>query len=62
MSFQGDKMEPNGKDDVFIEEIDRELRTIEAKLKEVLSKTDAILKESKDETKEAGNGCHEQAS
>ena len=45
-------MEPNGKD-VLIEEIDKELRAIDARLKKVLSKTDALLKESADETKEA---------
>jgi t-SNARE complex subunit (syntaxin) len=45
-------MEPNGKD-VLIEEIDRELRAIDAKLNKVLSKTDALLKESTDEIKEA---------
>jgi len=44
-------MEPNGKD-VLIEEIDKELRAIDAKLNKVLSKTDALLKESADEKKE----------
>ncbi len=44
-------MEPNGKD-VLIEEIDKELRAIDAKLNKVLSKTDALLKDSKNETKE----------
>ena len=33
-------MEQNGKD-VLIEEIDKELRAIDAKLKKVISKTDA---------------------
>ena len=44
-------MEPNGKD-VLIEEIDKELRAIDAKLNKVLSKTDALLKDSTNETKE----------
>jgi hypothetical protein len=63
MRSQGDDMEPNGRDvlDVFIEEIDKELRTINARLKEVLSKTDALLKESADETNEAESGHNEQA-
>ena len=44
-------MELDGKD-ILIEEIDKELRAIDAKLKKVLSKTDALLKESADETKQ----------
>ena len=48
-------MEPNGKDEL-IEEIDKELRAIDAKLRKVLSKTDALLRESKNETKEAESG------
>jgi hypothetical protein len=44
-------MEPNGKDEL-IKEIDKELRAIDAKLRKVLSKTDALLRESKNETKE----------
>ena len=44
-------MEPNGKD-VLIEEIDKELRAIDAKLNNVLSKTDELLKDSAKETKE----------
>jgi hypothetical protein len=48
---KGDNMEPNGKDEL-IKEIDKELRAIDAKLRKVLSKTDALLGESKDETKE----------
>ena len=44
-------MAPSGKD-VVLEEIDNELRAIGAKLKEVLSKTDALLKESGNETTE----------
>jgi hypothetical protein len=46
-----DNMETNGKD-LLIEEIDRELREIDVRLKKVLSKTDALLKESTEETKE----------
>jgi hypothetical protein len=48
---QGDNMAPSGTD-VVLEEIDNELRAIGAKLKEVLSKTDALLKESRNETRE----------
>jgi hypothetical protein len=48
MRSQGDNMEPHGKDQ-FIEEIDKELRKIDAMLKKVLSKTDALLKDSSDE-------------
>ena len=44
-------MEPNGKDEL-IKEIDKELRAIDAKLRKVLPKTDALLRESKNETKE----------
>jgi hypothetical protein len=44
-------MEENGKD-VLIEEIDKELRTIDAKLKKVISKTDALLKEASNQTEE----------
>ena len=44
-------MEPNGKYEL-IKEIDKELRAIDAKLRKVLSKTDALLRESKNETKE----------
>ena len=44
-------MAPNGKD-VLLEEIDNELRAIGAKLKEVVSKTDALLEESTNETRE----------
>ena len=44
-------MEPKGKD-VLIEEIDKELRAIDDKLKKVLSKTDAVLKDSTNETKD----------
>ena len=44
-------MAPNGKD-VLLEEIDNELRAIGAKLKEVVSKTDALLEESRNETRE----------
>jgi uncharacterized membrane protein YukC len=51
MPFQGDNMEPNGKDEL-IKEIDKELRAIDAKLRKVLSETDALLRESKNETKE----------
>jgi len=45
-------MEENGKD-VLIEEIDKELRTIDAKLKKVISKTDVLLKETSSQTEEA---------
>jgi len=48
----GDTMERNGKD-VLIEEIDKELRAIDARLKKVISKTDALLKESSNGTEEA---------
>ena len=44
-------MAPSGKD-IVLEEIDNELRAIGAKLKAVLSKTDALLKESGNETRE----------
>ena len=44
-------MESNEKD-VFIEEIDNELRAIDAKLREVLSKTDGLLEESRNETRQ----------
>ena len=44
-------MDANGKDEL-IEEIDKELRAIDARLKKVLSKTDALLKESANEPKE----------
>lgn len=53
MANKGDNMEPNGKD-VLIEEIDKELRAIDDKLNKVLSKTDALLKDAKNETKETG--------
>jgi hypothetical protein len=36
--------------DKMLEEIDEELRAIDARLKDVLSKTDVLLKEWKDET------------
>jgi hypothetical protein len=49
--YHGDHMEPNEKD-VFIEEIDNDLRAIDARLKEVLSKTDLLLEESRNETRE----------
>jgi len=42
--------------DELIEEIDKELRAIDAKLKKVLSKTDSLLKESADEPREVENG------
>jgi hypothetical protein len=45
-------MERNGKD-ALIEEIDKELRAIDARLKKVISKTDALLKEAFTETEEA---------
>lgn len=45
-------MERNGKD-VLIEEIDKELRAIDARLKKVISKTDALLKETSNGTEEA---------
>lgn len=48
--YQGDKMAHSG--DPLLEEIDNELREIGAKLKEVLSKTDALLEESGNETRE----------
>lgn len=51
MLYQGDSMAPNGKD-VLLEEIDNELRAIGAKLREVLSKTDTLLEESRNETRE----------
>jgi len=51
-------MDPNGKD-VLIEEIDKELRAIDAKVKKVLSKTDALLKECTNETKEAENAYND---
>ena len=44
-------MKPNGKD-FLIEEIDKELRAIDDKLNKVLSKTDALLKDSNNEIKE----------
>lgn len=48
-------MEPNGKDEL-IEEIDKELRAIDAKLRRVLSKTDALLRKSRNETDETESG------
>ena len=45
-------MEDNGKD-VLIEEIDKELRAIDAKLRKVISETDALLKEPSNQTEEA---------
>lgn len=53
-------MEPDRKD-ALIEEIDKELRAINVKLKKTLSKTDAVLKECTNETKEAENGQDEKA-
>ena len=50
--FEGDSMEPNGKD-ALIEEIDKELRAIGARLKKAFSKTDALLKEAAREKEEA---------
>jgi hypothetical protein len=55
IASKGDPMEPNGKD-VLIEEIDKELRAIDVKLKKILSKTDALLKEPANGTEEADNG------
>ena len=52
-------MEPNGKDEL-IEEIDKELRAIGKRLRQVLSKTDALLKESANEQKMAENGYNEE--
>ncbi len=40
------------KKDPFIEEVDLELRSIDSKLKEVFSKTEALLKEHAKETVE----------
>jgi len=39
--------------DKFIEEVDRELRSIESRLKKVLSEADALLKEHARDTGEA---------
>ncbi|NVM23414.1 MAG: hypothetical protein HWN68_16725 [Desulfobacterales bacterium] len=36
--------------DPFIEEVDRELRSIDTRLKKALSKTEEILKEDSEET------------
>ena len=44
-------MAPRGKD-VLLEEIDDELRAIGTKLKKILSKTDALLEEAGNETRE----------
>ncbi len=38
-------MDPNGKD-VLIEEIDKELRAVDTVIEKLLSRTDALLKES----------------
>jgi hypothetical protein len=53
----GDLMERDGKD-ALIEDIDKELRAIDARLKKVISKTDVLLKESSetaDETESTGD-------
>jgi hypothetical protein len=52
-------MEPNGKDEL-IEEIDKELRAIGKRLRQVLSKTDALLKESANEPEVAEKGDNEE--
>ena len=39
--------------DTLIEDIDKELRAIDARLKKVISKTDALLKESSETPDEA---------
>lgn len=58
--FKGDNMEPNGKD-ALIEEIDKELRAIDARLKKALSKTDALLKETRNEKKETESTSSDKA-
>jgi hypothetical protein len=57
-SRKGDRMDANGKDEL-IEEIDKELRAIDARLKKVLSKTDSLLKESTNEPKEGESGLND---
>jgi hypothetical protein len=47
-------MEPKGKD-ALIEEIDKELRAIDTRLKKILSKTDALLKASANGTEGVAN-------
>ena len=54
-------MEQNGKDEL-IEEIDKELRQIDVRLKKVLSKTDALLKESTEDTKDTEETHNDDAS
>ena len=51
-------MEPDGKD-TMIEEIDKELRVINVKLKKTLSKTEAVLKECTNETEETEESQNE---
>jgi hypothetical protein len=48
-------MKPDG-EDKFIEELDRELRSIESRLKKVLSEADVLLKEHTRETTVAEEG------
>ncbi len=48
-------MEAHGNDGL-LEEIDKELRAIDKKLKKALSKTDALLKEQREEKEENENG------
>ncbi len=50
----GDTMERKPKD-TLIEDIDKELRAIDARLKKVISKTDALLRESSETPDEAEN-------
>jgi hypothetical protein len=53
-------MAPDEKDH-FLEEVDQELRSISTRLKKVLSKTEAVLKEHCRDTQETeGSGADEQ--
>lgn len=51
-------MDPNGKD-VLIEEIDKELRAVDNVIEKLLSRTDALLRECTNETKEAENAYND---
>ncbi len=54
-------MEPKGKDP-FIEEVDRELRSIDARLKKVLTEAETLFKEHSKETAEPAEESDEKDS
>lgn len=59
LSLEGDMMDPKGKDQ-FIEEVDQELRSIDARLKKVLSDADQLLQEHSKDTEQAEESTEEE--